>query len=114
MRIPAPNGIGTPTSSAPARKTQAGTFTEADTARPTSTTVAAKNVGGIDALLALQGVEDATERRRQSLRRGRLALDALDELKVALLGGELGEGSLAKLKSAALPPSNLDPGTPDL
>jgi hypothetical protein len=31
-------------------------------------------VGGIDALMALQGVEDATERRRRSVKSGRNAL----------------------------------------
>jgi hypothetical protein len=56
---------------------------------------------GIDALIALQGLEDPTERRRQGLRRGRLALDALDELKVGLLGATLSPATLSKLKAAA-------------
>ena len=60
-----------------------------------------RTVGGIDALIALQGIEDATERRRHAVKRGRLALDALDELKIGLLGGDLTPGTLQKLKAAA-------------
>jgi len=32
-------------------------------------------------------VEDPLERRKRAVKRGRLALDALDELKIGLLGG---------------------------
>ena len=60
-----------------------------------------RTVGGIDALIALQGIEDATERRRHAVKRGRLALDALDELKIGLLGGDLTPGTLQKLKAVA-------------
>lgn len=60
-----------------------------------------RTVGGIDALIALQGIEDPTERRRHALKRGRHALDALDELKIGLLGGTLSPTTLIKLKSAA-------------
>jgi hypothetical protein len=58
-------------------------------------------VGGIDALMALQGVEDSTERRRRSVKSGRDALDLLDELKVGLLGGPLTHATLLRLKTAA-------------
>jgi hypothetical protein len=58
-----------------------------------------RTVGGIDALIALQGIEDPTERRRHAVKRGRLALDALDELKIGLL--DLTPGTLQKLKAVA-------------
>jgi hypothetical protein len=35
------------------------------------------------------------------VKRGRLALDALEELKIGLLGGELTSGTLQKLKAVA-------------
>jgi hypothetical protein len=46
-------------------------------------------------------VEDPTERRKQAVKRGRLALDALDELKIELLGGNLAPATLSRLKSVA-------------
>jgi hypothetical protein len=90
------------TSSAP-RRTSGGSFAPKETAdnRPASSTAALRTVGGIDALLALQGVEDALERRKRAVKRGRLALDALDELKIGLLGGALSQATLAKLRAAA-------------
>ena len=60
-----------------------------------------RTLGGIDALLALQSVEDGTERRRRAVGRGRAALDALDAIKVALLAGDGGEGAVGRLRAAA-------------
>ena len=59
-----------------------------------------RTIGGIDALIALQGEDDPAERRRRAVKRGRIALDALDELKIEVLGGTLGPSTLARLKSA--------------
>ena len=73
-------------------------------------------VGGIDALIALQGVEgveDPRERRQRAVKRGRLALDALYELKLGLLGGPLSVSTLTKLQAAAAQ-LQLDSGNPDL
>ena len=70
-------------SSAPASAAQAAT--------------SASGVAGVNALMALQGVEDTTERRRRAIRRGSGLLDRLDELKLALLSGEAGEGALERL-----------------
>jgi hypothetical protein len=61
-----------------------------------------RTVGGIDALIALQGVEDPAERRRRAVTRGRAALDALDALKIGLLAGGFDAAAVAQLKSAAL------------
>src|SRR6185437_6706267 len=63
--------------------------------------LALRTVGGIDALIALQGLEDPAERRRKAVKHGRRALDALDELKLGLLAGTLDRGTLLRLKSAA-------------
>lgn len=59
-----------------------------------------RGIGGIDALMALQGVEDPAERRRRAVSRGRTALDVLDALKIGLLSGELDAGMAARLKVA--------------
>lgn len=66
-----------------------------------SATTAAGALGGIadvSALMALQGVEDATERRRRAVRRGSGLLDRLDELKLALLSDQDGAGALGGLR----------------
>lgn len=52
---------------------------------------------GLEALLALQDVETPTERRRRSVRRAGRLLDDLDDLKIALLGGELDQAQLERL-----------------
>ena len=54
-------------------------------------------VAGLSSLVALQGVDDVAERRRRAIRRGGGLLDRLEELKLAMLGGETGEGALERL-----------------
>jgi len=94
MRITGSNGVAASlpaSTAAAARRTTAGSFAvaENETLLAAGGATALRTVGGIDALIALQGVEDPAERRRQAARRGRFALDALDELKLGLLGGGL-------------------------
>jgi len=102
MRIYGPNGTSVATNARPARRAASGTFAlESEDASQAATAARSpRTVGSIDALIALQGVEDATERRRRSIKRGRSALDALDELKLGLLAGNLDTAALARLKSA--------------
>ena len=92
MRIYGPNGttLGSPASNT--RRTSSTGFSLPDTpAAPEETRSSAppKAAGSIDALLAMQGVEDPTERRKRSVARGRGALDVLDDLKIGLLSGNL-------------------------
>jgi hypothetical protein len=70
-------------------------------------------IGGIDALLALQGFDDPLERRRRAVKRGRTALDALDALKLSLLTGSIETGALAALKAVAAELADRT-GEPDL
>lgn len=103
MRIYGPNGAA-PTNAKPAaRRAASGAFTlpEVDAGREPAGAGAPRAVGGIETLLALQGVEDPTERRRRAVTRGRGALDSLDELKLALLAGKLDNGTIARLRTAA-------------
>ncbi len=67
----------------------------------------------IDALLALQGIEeDPVERRKRSVTRGKTALDVLDDLKMGLLSGNLNASTVMRLRDAAanLKSSSGDPG----
>lgn len=101
MRIYGPNGAMVVANAPQAKRAGSGTFSVEDeqASRPASGTPTLRTVGGIDALLALQGLEDSTERRKRAVKRGRNALDALDELKIGLLAGKLDTSSLARLKS---------------
>jgi Class II flagellar assembly regulator len=83
------------------RRTPSGTFSvsQADAPHAQSAALALRTVGGIDALIALQGVEDPVERRRRAVKHGRPALDALDELKLGLLAGSLDHATMLRLKS---------------
>ena len=66
-------------------------------ASATTSASAPSAVTDVSALMALQGVDDVTERRRRAIRRGGGLLDRLEELKLALLMGEAGEGALDRL-----------------
>ncbi|MDQ0473075.1 flagellar assembly protein FliX [Labrys wisconsinensis] len=54
-------------------------------------------LAGLDAMLALQAVEDPLARRRKALRRGRRLLDLLDGLKVAMLDGAVSAADIGHL-----------------
>jgi hypothetical protein len=103
MRILASNGTALGAAAPAARRAMGSGFAVTEETAPRSAGAAGgpRSVGGIDALIALQGVEDPLERRKRAVRRGRVALDALDELKMALLGGTLTMAMLAKLQAAA-------------
>ena len=114
MRIQGTSAAPTPAASTTARRSASGTFSldGASQARTATAATGTRNIGGIDALLALQGVEEPGERRRKAVKRGRTALDALDALKLGLLSGTLDTAALARLKSVAagLAESTGDPG----
>jgi len=103
MRIQASNATAMAAAAPAARRSTSSGFTvsEENAPRPTGAAGGLRTVGGIDALIALQGVEDPLERRRHAVRRGRVALDALDELKIGLLGGAFSSATLTRLQSAA-------------
>ncbi len=104
MRVYGPNGTALATTPSPARRTSGGgTFSLSEPAsqQPQSAAVALRTLGGIDALIALQGVEDPVERRRRVVKHGRRALDALDEVKLGLLSGTLDQGTMLRLKAVA-------------
>jgi len=102
MRIYGPNGTSVVANAPQTRRAGSETFTldNHDPSRPTAP-APLRTIGGIDALIALQGVEHPAERRRRAVKRGRFALDALDALKLGLLAGTLDTAALARLKTAS-------------
>jgi hypothetical protein len=103
MRISGPNGPSAPAASSAARRSTSGSFSlgQEDATPAAISAGAARMVAGIEALMALQGVESVEERRRRAVKRGHTALDLLDEMKLALLAGGLGSEMVHKLKALA-------------
>jgi hypothetical protein len=114
MRIYGPNGTHPGTPAAAARRNASAAFALPDTAAMPETRAASapRAAGNIDALLALQGVEDPLERRKRSVARGRGALDVLDDLKIGLLSGNFDASTVTRLRDAAagLKSTSGDPG----
>jgi len=103
MRVSAPNRTTAGATPSAARPSSGSGFSVggSETPQAASAAVALRTVGGIDALIALQGVEDPIERRRRAVKHGRRALDALDELKLGLLAGTLDQSTMLRLKAVA-------------
>lgn len=104
MRIYGPNGTTPGTQAPSARRTGGSEFSLPGPAATMESRAAAapKAPATIDALLALQGVEDdPAERRKRSVQRGRGALDVLDDLKIGLLSGNFDASTVIRLRTAA-------------
>jgi len=103
MRIYGPNGAALATAPATARRAAVGTFTVSEEEQPRNTAGASslRSISTLDALMALQGVEDPTERKKRAVAKGRNALDVLDALKLGLLDGSVDGSTLARLKVAS-------------
>ncbi|WP_426042062.1 flagellar assembly protein FliX [Brevundimonas sp. TWP2-3-4b1] len=100
MKVNGPSGAAPTGGQRPVRSAGGFSMPQASGAAPVSASqaaVPASAVADLSALMALQGVETATERRRRAIRRGGTLLDRLDELKIAMLSGEAGEGALERL-----------------
>ena len=114
MRVFGPNGTTYGAPSQGARKAGSSGFTlpAASQTQDAPAASAPRAANTIDALLALQGVDDPLERRRRSVQKGRGALDLLDELKIAMLSGGTSPASVTRLRAAAadLKASSGDPG----
>ena len=105
MRIYGPNGTTPSTQGTTARRSCGSEFSLPDSTATTENrpATAPKPATTIDALLALQGVEeDPAERRKRSVQRGRSALDILDDLKIALLSGNFDPSTVTRLRAAAV------------
>ena len=105
MRIQGPNAPAVVKTTTPARRGAAASgfsvATEESATASTAAVATLRTIGGIDALIALQSEDGPAGRRRRAVKRGRMALDALEELKHGLLAGTLAPVTLARLKSVA-------------
>lgn len=103
MRITGPNGAAVANAPAGARRAANGSFRLGEDESPRGSAAAGslRAISTVDALIALQGVEDPTERRKRSVAKGRHALDLLDALKIGLLDGSVDQSMLSRLKVAA-------------
>jgi Class II flagellar assembly regulator len=114
MRIYGPNGTTPGTAAVSARRSSTSAFALPDTAAALETRAASapRAAANIDALLALQGIDDPLERRKRLVARGRGALDVLDDLKIGLLSGNFDTSTVSRLRDAAagLKSTSGDPG----
>jgi hypothetical protein len=115
MRIYGPNGTTLGSAPANVRRTGSASFAlpqDAASAPESRAVMAPKMAANIDALLAMQGIEDPVERRKRSVQRGKGALDVLDDLKIGLLSGNFNAATVSRLRDAAasLKSTSGDPG----
>jgi hypothetical protein len=86
---------------------------EAPSSGPTANLAPVSAAANLDALLALQAVDDATQApRRRAMIRGRTLLDTLEEVRADLLVGRLGVEKLDSL--VALVSQSREAATPQL
>lgn len=103
MKVTGPGGLSQPGAHKAARASGGEGFRVAAPTAPAaaSQVSSASGVGGVmglEALIALQDVGSPMERRRRSVARAGRILDVLDGVKVALLGGDLSQGDLERLR----------------
>jgi Class II flagellar assembly regulator len=103
MRIYGPNGTALATAPKTARRAPPSGFalSEDEAPRQSGSAGSLRSISTVDALIALQGIEDPTERKKRAVAKGRNALDVLDALKLGLLEGSVDHPMLARLKVAA-------------
>ena len=103
MRVYGPNRAALATAPTTSRRAASGGFSvsEEEAPRQTGTAGSLRAISTVDALIALQGVEDPTERKKRAVVKGRHALDLLETLKLGLLDGSVDQPMLARLKVAA-------------
>lgn len=100
MRIDANGRVSGPRDKAAAAKASpAGRFSlhGGEEAGDTAGLHGAPTVAGLDAMIALQGVEDPLSRRRKALKRGHRLLDVLEALRLAVLDGAVPAVHLSRL-----------------
>lgn len=67
-------------------------------AQPRAEVAGPAAVAGVDTIVALQTIEEPSDRRRRAVATGDRILDLLDQLKIGLLSGQVSISDLDKLK----------------
>jgi hypothetical protein len=105
MKISGPSSVSNATGPSGARRASGSGFSlggaeEPGAASGASSPLGVSAVSTVDALIALQQVDEPLGRRRRAVRRAGRLLDELENLKLGLLSGELGEVDLRRLAAA--------------
>lgn len=105
MKVQGPSGLSPAGGAKPGARPAAGGFSlgaaaPAGAAAPTARAGGVSGVGSVDALLALQEMGGPMERRRKAVGRAGRILDVLDEVKIALIGGEVSSADMDRLMRA--------------
>jgi hypothetical protein len=106
MKVIGPGGTGAVSGPGGAKRNDGKGFAPAGMGparevAPTAMTSATAAVTSLDALLALQETHSPLERRRRAVTRAGRMLDMLDEVKLAILDGEVSGDALERLRGAA-------------
>jgi hypothetical protein len=103
MRIYGTNAAGVAAKPNGARRAASSGFTlsEPELPQTATATTSLRSVSSLDGLMALQGIETATERKKRAVTKGRKALDVLDDLKLGMLDGSVTPSTMARLKVVA-------------
>jgi hypothetical protein len=102
MKVSGPGRID-PSQAGKAKATQAAPGFRVDMgagAAAPRATIAAGGVSSLDAILALQTVPSATERKKRAVKRANNLLDLMGDVRVGLLDGEIPLAQVDKLKRA--------------
>jgi len=106
MKVSGAGGAGGASGPGRARGAQGGegfrlpSASGAASAAAAGPTTGVSALGGVGALLALQETGGPLERKRRAVRRAGRILDVLDEVKIALVGGDLSMSQLERLGRA--------------
>ena len=102
MKITGPNSVKGPEASTPGRRPVQGGFvvSGSNQAAPAALARGVSGVGSVDALLALQEVDEPLGRRRRAVKRAGKLLDILDQLKLTLLTSDPGVADVQRLAAA--------------
>ena len=104
MRVGGPSKSGSIGTAGKARRSGGGGFSidvasESVPARAAAGASASEAVTGVEALLALQGVDDPLVGRRRAIQRGHDLLDSLEGLRADLLAGRVSGERLQRILS---------------